>query len=546
MASRITRFAIPFGKSVIRRAPPVIRPLSVGSSTESAFASIFSSKVKFGAINNDNSLAFGDYESIASESESVRPYASVADLGTPKGPVLGTDVWVRGRIAGVRMKGNVCFLVLRSDSFYTVQACHFLQKSDENASRQLIKFMGSLTSETIVDIRGTLVAATVKSCTQQTVELQAHKVLVVSRAPSQLPFSIEEASRPDPEVAPDAPLDKTMGLVGQDLRLNNRWLDLRVPANNAVMRIKSGVLQLFRESLYRGRFIEINTPKLIAGQSEGGSEVFRTDYFGQPACLAQSPQLYKQMAISSDLHRVFEVGPVFRAEKSQTRRHLCEFVGLDIEMEIKQHYNETLHVLHNLFRDIFNGLEERYAAELSVVRQQYPSAPVQFTADPLIIHWEEGLELLRAHGVRIGDFDDLNTAQEILLGSIVRKKYNSDFFMLDQYPSAIRPFYTMPSPRDRNYSNSYDLFLRGQEICSGAQRQHNPVELEKAIVEKGVDPNTLRHYIESFRHGISPHAGAGIGLERVVFLYLGDYSSICFETELLCSHYRFIFFIYFL
>lgn len=142
----------------------------------------------------------------------------------------------------------------------------------------------------------------------------------------------------------------------KDIRLNNRWLDLRVPANNAIMRIRSGISLLFREALVNKGFVEINTPKLIAGESEGGSEVFRTDYFGTPACLAQSPQLYKQMAISADLERVFEIGPVFRAEKSFTRRHLCEFTGLDLEMSIKFHYNEALEIIHYMFRYIFEGV----------------------------------------------------------------------------------------------------------------------------------------------------------------------------------------------
>jgi len=126
--------------------------------------------------------------------------------------------------------------------------------------------------------------------------------------------------------------------------------------------------------------------------------VFRTDYFGTPACLAQSPQLYKQMAISADLEKVFEIGPVFRAEKSYTRRHLCEFTGLDLEMAIKFHYNEALEVLHYLFRYIFEGLEIRYKDELAVIRQQYPSEPVQFTKDPLIVHWDEAMDMLRQAG----------------------------------------------------------------------------------------------------------------------------------------------------
>jgi aspartyl-tRNA synthetase len=132
-------------------------------------------------------------------------------------------------------------------------------------------------------------------------------------------------------------------------------------------------------------------------------------------------------------------------------------------------------VIHRMFRHIFEGLENKYAKELAMVRAQYPSEPVKFTEQPLIIHWWDAIKLLRDNGHEAGDYDDLNTAQEIVLGDIIKQKFSADFYIIDQYPSQIRPFYTMPSAKDGNYSNSYDIFLRGQEICSGAQRCHEPV-----------------------------------------------------------------------
>ncbi|CAM9806360.1 unnamed protein product, partial [Choristocarpus tenellus] len=188
------------------------------------------------------------------------------------------------------------------------------------------------------------------------------------------------------------------------------------------------------------------------------------------ACLAQSPQLYKQMAISADLSKVFEVGPVFRAEKSNTRRHLCEFTGLDLEMAIRDHYNEVIEVLHKTFKHIFGGMEERFGAELKAIREQYPSEAVVFTEEPVVVHWEDGIKMLREAGHQADDFEDLSGAQELALGTLVKEAFGTDFFFLDRFPSAIRPFYTMPCPDDNRYSNSYDLLLRGQEICSGAQR----------------------------------------------------------------------------
>jgi len=425
----------------------------------------------FEVDSTNNKIEYGDYSMIASQEIVQRKFEKVKDLTAAS----GEKVWLRGRLSAVRAKGNACFLVLRGDSFYTVQCCHFKSKEQPDLSKQLIKFASSLTCETIVDVLGTVVAADVKSCSQSNVELQIEKLFVVSRAPAQLPFLLQDAARAQSEIDASQTSDRPFPNVPQDLRLSNRWLDLRVPANNAVMRIKSGVSHLFREALLAEDFVEIQSPKLIAGESEGGADVFRTDYFGQPACLAQSPQLYKQMAISSDLGRVFEVGPVFRAENSKTRRHLCEFTGLDLEMEVKSHYSEALLVIHKMFRHIFEGLEVRFARELAVIREQYPSQPVRFTDQPLVLHWPDALRMLEEAGMPLAPWDDLSSAAELRLGELVAERFGADFFMLDQYPSAVRPFYTMVNATDNRYSNSYDIFLRGQEICSGAQRCHIPV-----------------------------------------------------------------------
>jgi aspartyl-tRNA synthetase len=289
------------------------------------------------------SLECGDYELIASqETHLSHTYTNLATLDAS---AIGQQVWIRGRVSSLRAKGNACFLVLRTNGAHTVQACHF--KSKENtllaeASKRLLKYVSTLALESVVDVCGTVVAADVKGCSQQTVEIYIEKIFAVSRAPVLLPFLLEDAARSQRDIDESTDSDRPFVSVAQDTRLNNRWLDLRVPSNNNIMRVRSAISLLFREALLREEFIEINTPKLLPGESEGGSEVFRTDYFGQVACLAQSPQLYKQMAISGDLNRVFEIGPVFRAEKSMTKRHLCEFTGLDLEMAIDAHYNEAL------------------------------------------------------------------------------------------------------------------------------------------------------------------------------------------------------------
>jgi len=481
----------------------------------------------------DSYEPMGDMTRIMSRSRTGRSFARVADLGggnddddvAKKQYQPGDTVWLSGRLDSIRVKGGSCFLVLRQNSFDTVQAVYFKDTENPEVSQKMIKYLKSLTLESIIQLEGTIVGdANVKSCSIQNVELSIQRIHAVSKADAQLPFLVEDAARSEREVEESQSSERPYPRLGQELRLDHRWMDLRAPANNAIMRVQSAVCQLFRESLYQQGFCEIHTPKLIAGESESGAGVFTTDYFGTTACLAQSPQLYKQMAVASDLDRVFEIGPVFRAENSHTRRHLCEFTGLDLEMAISDHYMETLEVVHTMFKHIFNGLETRWAKELEVIREQYDSEPVAFTDEPCVLHWPEAMEILREKGFDMGDeLQDLSGAMELALGESVKEKYGTDFFILDKYPSSIRPFYTMPDAEDARYSNSYDIFLRGQEICSGAQRCHDPNLVLEIMAEKGIEVGgeVLQKYVESFRHGVSPHAGAGIGLERVVFLYLG-------------------------
>lgn len=187
------------------------------------------------------------------------------------------------------------------------------------------------------------------------------------------------------------------------------------------MRIQSGVCQLFRDYLYEKGFTEIHSPKLIGGTSEGGANVFRLDYFGQEACLAQSPQLYKQMVLCGDMHRVFEIGPVFRAEDSNTNRHLCEFTGLDIEMVFYEHYFEILDLLADMFVFIFNGLEQRYSKELRIVNEQYPFEP--FQCKNVRLNFKEAVQLLADAGLHQDPLQDLSTENEKQLGKIVKEKY---------------------------------------------------------------------------------------------------------------------------
>ena len=551
--------------------------------------------------------SFGDLVLVQSVYEDDRPWREVAALD---GQLVGQRLWCRARLSTVRAKGKFAFLVLRK-GFSSVQAV--VTEGECGWQKEGVKWIGRLPIESVVDVEGELVKAEQATHTSQSeVELRVHRLFVVSLASPHLPFQLSDAARsaaetaaaaaaagPKAEAAAPAAASPTAGgaappaegeakegdkkgvegvdtvalveagggsgvvevngiiSVGQDIRLDNRWLDLRTPANHAIFRLQSRVCQYYRQFFLDRDFVEIHTPKLTPGVSEGGAAVFKLKYFDRDACLAQSPQLYKQMCIASDLSRVFEIGPVFRAEYSnvshttatftthstftaavassdvahhlippplslvQTHRHMCEFTGMDFEMEIKQHYHEVLQMLGDLFVFIFDQLNANCQKELQAVGAQYPFKPLRYAQQTLILPFSNAISMLQEAGEEIGPEDDFSTPQEKRLGRLVSEKYGVDFYIVDQYPLTARPFYTMPSPTNPRFTNSYDVFVRGEEITSGAQRIHD-VELQvKRAKECGIPESSYRSYIEAFKFGAWPHGGAGIGLERVVMLFLG-------------------------
>ncbi|XP_057423940.1 aspartate--tRNA ligase 2, cytoplasmic-like [Lotus japonicus] len=429
-------------------------------------------------------------------------------------------VQIRGRAQTIRPVGKkMAFLVVRENGF-TVQC--LVQAQPDVVSPQMVKFAAALNRESIIDVVGvvSVPAAPIKGATQQ-VEIQVRKLYCVGRAVPTLPINLEDAARSDVEVEKALQAGDQLVRVNQDTRLNFRVLDLRTPANQGIFRIQSHVGNAFRQFLLKENFVEIHTPKLIAGSSEGGAAVFRLDYKGQPACLAQSPQLHKQMSICGDFGRVFEIGPVFRAEDSFTHRHLCEFTGLDVEMEIKKHYFEVMDVVDKLFVAMFDSLNQNCKKDLEAVGCQYPFEPLKYLRNTLRLTYEEGIQMLKEAGVEIEPFGDLNTEAERKLGKLVLEKYGTEFYILHRYPLAVRPFYTMPCYDNPAYTNSFDVFIRGEEIISGAQRIHVPDFLEERAAACGIEVSTISTYIDSFRYGAPPHGGFGVGLERVVMLFCG-------------------------
>ena len=499
-----------------------------------------------------DSNAFGSVF-IQSEGTTDRVFTSIRELG---GMAPGSQVWIRARAQNVRKQGGkLTFLVLRDD-LETVQAV-------VSATPEMAKFAGALPKESVIDVYGqiTMPPEPLRTCTQSNVEIAVERIYSISRA-SALPLQLEDLSRSEAELASDPKAIRVL----LETRLSNRVVDLRTRANQGILRIQSGVCQFFKEFLLKKKFVEIHTPKFLATASEGGSSVFQLKYFDRLAYLAQSPQFYKQMALMADLPGVFEIAPVFRSENSLTHRHMTEFVGLDIEMPFKEHYDEVLDVMDGLFNFIFENLSIQLRDEIEAVRAQYPFEDLKWSYPCLRLEYKDAIKLLVSEGPAVimsdiqavsdelaalaegsetielkkrlekrkeeleahlesvkrhGENQDMGTSDEKVLGRIVRKIHDTDFYMITRFPVEVRPFYTMPCPDDPRWTNSYDIFLRGEEIVSGAQRIHDPAMLLEVAKSKGVDLAPVQSYVDAFKYGAFPHGGGGVGLERVVMLFLG-------------------------
>ena len=434
----------------------------------------------------------------------------------------GQTLLFRARIHNTRQQGaTLAFLTLRQQS-ELIQALVRVDK-DGQISKKMTKWAGSLNLESIVLVRGVVktVAEPIKSATVQNLEIHITQIHSISETPENLPILLEDASRSEEEAERAG-----LPVVNLDTRLDARVIDLRTVTNQAIFKIQSGVCQLFREFLTKKEFTEVHTPKLLGAPSEGGASVFEVSYFKDgKAYLAQSPQFHKQQLMVADFERVFEIAPVFRAENSNTHRHMTEFTGLDLEMTFEENYHEVLDTLSELFVFIFAELNSRYKKDIETVRKQYPVEEFKLPEDGKMvkINYKEAIEMLRAAGkTEIGDYEDLSTENERFLGKLVREKYDTDFYILDKFPLSIRPFYTMPDAHDSNYSNSYDFFMRGEEILSGAQRIHDPELLKERMKAHALSPEDpgLKDYLDAFTYGCAPHAGGGIGLERVVMFFL--------------------------
>jgi nondiscriminating aspartyl-tRNA synthetase len=311
----------------------------------------------------------------------------------------------------------------------------------------------------------------------------------------------------EPAETPPAELWRPHLDVSMPTLLDHAPVLWRHPAQRARWELAAASLRGFRATLDGLGFTEVATPKLVESATESGANVFPVDYFGRPAYLAQSPQFHKQQLVGV-FERVYEVGPVFRAEPHDTVRHLAEYRSLDVELGFVRDHRDVLAVLREVLAGMVDAIVEHAAPAVGRTGARVPEVPGEIP----VIHFADALALVGAPA----DEPDLAPEHERALGAWALEEHGSDFLAVEGYPMAKRPFYTHPQPDDPRWSNSFDLLFRGLELVTGGQRLHRPGDYDAAIRARGEDPGDYAAYLQAFRHGMPPHGGFAIGLERWV------------------------------
>ncbi|MBN1280829.1 MAG: aspartate--tRNA(Asn) ligase [Candidatus Thermoplasmatota archaeon] len=402
-----------------------------------------------------------------------------------------SSVTVAGWVEDVRNLGSIAFLILR-DAQGTLQLT-LLKKKTPEVFEQLV----SLPRESVLSVKG---LCKENEKVRNGYEVLPETVTVLSTAETPLPLGVVDRVESD-----------------FDTRLDNRVLDLRKPEVQAIFRIRDAVLAAADEYLRSQHFLEVHTPKIIASSSEGGTDMFKLQYFEKQAFLAQSPQLYKQSLMATGLDRVYEIAWYFRAEEHNTRRHLNESTAIDVEMAFIKDEEEVMAILEQLVHAMWTRASE-CSAELAVLQKTITVPHLPFTR----IAYDNVVEKLQQQNSPIQWGVDLSTEDERLLGDIM-KEDGIDFYFITKYPLASKPFYTMPA--GQKHSRGFDLECKGVEISSGSQRIHDVGLLTERLKACGLHPKDFEAYLKAFRYGMPPHGGFGFGIERFLMELL-DLSNI--------------------
>ena len=403
--------------------------------------------------------------------------------------LLNQEVVLEGAVHSIRNMGDVAFVILRRREglFQTVF-------ENEKADISIHDLKEAMT----VRVKGILHEE--KRAPHER-EIRISEIVILSQPAEPMPLAI----------------DKWKLNTSLEAKLNMRPIALRNIQERSKFKIQEALTRAFRDFLYENGFTEIHTPKIGARGAEGGANLFKFSYFHKPAVLAQSPQFYKQMMVGV-FDRVFETAPVFRAEKHNTKRHLNEYTSLDFEMGYIDSFEEIMAMETGFLQYAVELLKKDYAKELQILKVQLPKV------DKIpAVRFDKAKELVaEKYNRKIRNPYDLEPEEEALIGRYFKEEYDADFVFVTHYPSKKRPFYAMDDPNDEKFTLSFDLLFHGLEVTTGGQRIHDYSQLKAKIAARGMEEEGMEQYLDTFKHGMPPHGGLGIGLERLTMQLLGE------------------------
>ena len=404
----------------------------------------------------------------------------------------GRRVTIMGWVQRIRPLGKLSFLILRDREGLTQCILHH-----KRTDPQLLELLERLDNEYAVVVVGRVKK---EEQARRGVEVVPERIVIVNAAPATLPLDISGKTKAD-----------------LDTRLDHRVIDLRRHENQLLFKIQHFTISRMRRFLEAKGFREIHTPKIVATATEGGADLFRVKYFEREAFLAQSPQFYKQLCLVGGFDRVFEVAPVYRAEKHNTPRHLNEYTSFDFEMAWIRDEEDVMQMEEKMLKSVFTAVKQRCAEDLEQLGAeiQAPRLPIRR------IEFREAIGILRNEGLKTPIEGDITSEGEEKLHQYIKRETGEDFYFLTKYPTSIRPFYTMPLDTDPDYTRGFDLIYRGMEITTGGQRIHEYDMLVKKLKDAGLNPKTFAFYTEPFKYGAPPHGGLAVGMERITMKMLG-------------------------
>lgn len=406
-----------------------------------------------------------------------------------EGEYEGKEIRMNGAVHTIRHMGEVAFVILRK-SRGLVQCVYEAGITDFD--------IRELKEESAVEVMGVVKA---EERAPQGFEIRLKEIRVLSRPAEPLPLAVSKWK-----------LNTSL-----ETKLSLRPISLRNVRERAKFKIQEGIVRGFRDYLLSRDFTEIRTPKIVARGAEGGSNVFKLEYFNKKAELGQSPQFYKQTMVGV-YDRVFEVAPVFRAEKHNTTRHLNEYTSLDFEMGYIDSFRDVMDMETGMLQYVMKLLEQDYKKELDMLGVTLPEVG-RIPA----VRFDQAKELVsRKYDRKIRNPYDLEPEEELLIGRYFKEEYGSDFVFVTHYPSKKRPFYAMDDPADPRFTLSFDLLFRGLEVTTGGQRIHDYREITAKMEKRGMDPEDIASYLMIFKYGVPPHGGLGIGLERLTMRLLDE------------------------